>query len=140
MKDITKKNIKNFDDNNIKYKYSEQIDDQNTDVISSNWAGEQNQRFTIYIFIHENNVALRAFSIANVKENKLDKLNKLCNKINGEYRWIKMFIRENGDIEFNIDAYFENDANFICDLLLPTMLQILDEVYPKIMRIIWSEE
>ena len=81
---------------------------------------------------------IRCAEIANFS-GKEDAGIRLCNTLNNEYRWLKFYLDENAELIAALDTYFdEQSCGFFCLDLVKRSVTIIDEVYPRIARTIWS--
>ena len=57
-----------------------------------------------------------------------------------EYRWVKFYINAEYDVNVQLDAIVNSETSgpVAVELLLRTM-KIIDEVYPRIMKAVWSD-
>lgn len=101
---------------------------------------EDNDFILVITYIFDENgegVNIRAFSICKVKSVS-EKLLEKINEINNTYRWICLFI-DDDNISARCDAYLdENNAAQICFRYAVRLVTIIDEIYPQLMKLIWS--
>lgn len=90
----------------------------------------------------KNDVAIRLFRIVeNVAESKINEILKAVNECNCEYRYLKFILDEEHDVNIEYDLALRAEDTSIgaeaCEILV-RIVRIVDEVYPKFMKIIWS--
>lgn len=90
----------------------------------------------------KNDVAIRLFRIVeNVAESKINEMLKTVNECNCEYRYLKFILDEEHDVNIEYDLALRAEDTSIgaeaCEILV-RIVRIVDEVYPKFMKIIWS--
>lgn len=90
----------------------------------------------------KNDVAIRLFRIVeNVEESKINEMLKAVNECNCEYRYLKFILDEEHDVNIEYDLALRAEDTSIgagaCEILV-RIVRIVDEVYPKFMKIIWS--
>jgi hypothetical protein len=84
-------------------------------------------------------VALRVWSIAKVKEEKMPQALVACNDLNNKFRWVKFTV--DSDLEFSaqmdahVDAYSCGEE--VLSLVRRTV-NIVDDAYPELMKVIWG--
>ena len=88
----------------------------------------------------DNDVEVRVFELAQISEEKKPRMLKLINELNCEYRFTKFTVDEDGDLnvayDFPVDG--ENPAACACELVM-RFVHIIDEAYPRIMRVLWAD-
>ena len=90
----------------------------------------------------KNDVAIRLFRIVeNVEESKVEEMLKAVNECNCEYRYLKFILDDECDVNIEYDLALRAEDTSIgaeaCEILV-RIVRIVDEVYPKFMKIIWS--
>lgn len=113
------------------------------DILRIGIGGLENKGNMEIIVIFDDNertVSLRSFDLCHVPENKRDQMYKICNDINENYRWVKLYIDED---DFTITA--QDDAVLQAESageeireLAGHMAQIVDDAYPALMKAVWS--
>ena len=101
-----------------------------------------NTSISIYMFFNENNndVHIEGHEFIAVPDDKMEKMYKICNDINGEFRWIKFrysdkykeIIAED-DAIIQLDSCGEEVFRLMCN-----MAGIVDEAYPEFMKAMWA--
>ena len=87
----------------------------------------------------DNDVAMRVLSIANFPENRLDAAYKLVSELNRQYRFLRFVIDSDNDlnVEYDFPIHCDPIGPMAIELMIRTT-QILDDCYPKVMRLIWA--
>lgn len=90
----------------------------------------------------KNDVAIRLFRIVeNVEESKVEEMLKAVNECNCEYRYLKFILDDECDVNIEYDLALRAEDTSVgaeaCEILV-RIVKIVDEVYPKFMKIIWS--
>ena len=84
-------------------------------------------------------VALRCWSFGKVPEGKRGALLEACNKLNSDYRWVKFYIDDDGDIATSLDAVIDIDTvGPEVIQLVSRMVSIYDGAYPTLMKATWA--
>lgn len=86
------------------------------------------------------NVHIWGRDFLSFSKDKTEKMYKLCNDANEEYRWAKFIVKAD-DLEVQVedDAVIQLDScGEECFELMIRMAQITDEVYPKFMKNMWG--
>ena len=95
----------------------------------------------LVIFDRENHhgVHLVASGFCIVPENKFGAVLMACNEANASYRWTKFYINDKMSVCAEDDAILElNSTGAECAELAFRMSDIVDEVYPSLMKAIYS--
>jgi len=84
-------------------------------------------------------VALRVFSLAHFEKDKHEKLYPLLNQLQEKYRFLRFTLDADNDIklEYDIPLLTTGIGAVSLELLLRTM-QIVDDVYPDLMKCSWA--
>ena len=83
---------------------------------------------------------LRVFSLLQTPDDKRYELLELINVINYNYRWVRMFLDKDRDLNIQVDAIVDGGGGErIVTELLMCMARLVDEVYPRFMRLIWAD-
>ena len=91
---------------------------------------------------NDNDVAIRLYGLVNnVGTDKLDKVLRVINECNMNYRYVKFVLDKDRDINIEYDIPMKaSDATVgaeACEVFIRIM-KIADECYPKIMSALWS--
>ena len=74
-------------------------------------------------------VGLRVFSVAQFKRSELPDAYEFCNRMNREYRWVRVFIDEDRELSLSLDAVLvAGSVAAICHELLTRMVGIVDDI------------
>lgn len=87
----------------------------------------------------DNDVAVRVFSVANIPSAKRAQALRLLNKLQLQYRYARLNLDDDGDInmEYDFPMEFSPIGEGAVEILTRCVL-ILDKIYPEIMRLLWS--
>ena len=128
-----------FQKNNLKHKVEQ---------VGENWllrAGVNGKAATYsFLFIKDddvgNDVAVRIFDIVKFPENRRDKGYEILNRIQQQYRYIRLNMNDEGEVnaEYDFPVEYSNIGQGAIEILI-RITQILDDVYPDMMRAIWGE-
>ena len=88
----------------------------------------------------DSRVHLEGLNFIKVTEDKYDKLYKVLNTVNDEYKYVKFVLdTENGQINARDDALIQLDSCAQeCYELMIRMLQIVEGAYPEFMKALWG--
>ncbi len=128
MAEMDRKGIKytDVDENRVSVSYS----GDNTNGIKVN---------VIFDKDGDNLVALRCWSFGKVPANKRTVVMEACNSLNNQYRWVKFYIDEDGDVCTALDAVVDiSTVGAECIQLVSRMVDIYDNGYPVLMKACWS--
>lgn len=87
----------------------------------------------------DNDVAVRISPLARVPESKTGEMLKLINDFHNRYRYIRFCLDSDNDliVSYDIAVKAENIGETAIEIFI-RFSQILDDIYPEIMRVIWS--
>lgn len=88
----------------------------------------------------DTSVALRAYNICQVTEDKKQAMYKVCSQANDQYRWIKFYVSSSGNgVNAEDDAIIQPETcgEEIFELII-RMAGIVDTAYPLFMKALWS--
>ena len=85
-------------------------------------------------------VSLRCWEITSVKDvSKRVTAILACNNIHTQWRWVKFYLDDDNDIVAQLDAHLSlTNAGEECHTLVLRMVNIIDDVYPNLMKAIWA--
>ena len=129
-----------LDEKKIKYTYFEATGEQN-ETIKISTRGKNASSISLFFFVDKDGHSLniKSFEIAKVPEGKLAEMYALLNQLNHEYRWAKFYLDEDNDVTCEGDAILcEANAAEECFELLICFVDIIDVVYPELMKVIWG--
>ena len=95
----------------------------------------------LVIFDKENRNAVHFMSsgFCKVPEDKIDTMLRACNEANERYRWFKFYIDKKRDIYAEADAILDMaNVSEECIELVARMVNIVDDVYPTFMKVIYA--
>ena len=123
----------------LKYREGRDLDDGGSLVVCG-VNGKNNARYDVlYIFDKDgHNVSLRVFGLVIFPEAKWAGMLDAVNEVNGTYRWLKFFTKDDR-VNVQCDAIINDDTSGkICVELLVRTMKIVDDVYPRFMRVLWG--
>lgn len=84
-------------------------------------------------------VAVRVFSLAHIEDSKLAQVYPLLNKFQGTYRFLRFTLDKDNDLKLEYDMTIStpNVGEASVELVIRTM-NIVDDLYPELMKCIWS--
>ena len=129
-----------FDAKGVRYDYYERTEERN-EAIKVSYRCDNAESVSVILFFDEDGGSLNAksFSIAKVPEAKLMDTYVLLNELNCEYRWVKFFIDDDNEVTVSGDAIIdETNAGEECYEIIQHYVGIIDDVYPRIMKVIWA--
>lgn len=129
-----------LDEKQIRYDYFEATSERN-EAIKITFGGKNAEKLSLFFFFDKNgySVNVKSFEIARVPEAKLMEAYVLLNELNAEYRWVKFFLSEENEVTVSGDAVLDQSSvGTECEEILFRYLNIIDECYPKIMKVIWA--
>lgn len=113
-------------------------------TISLNYRGENCPTIPVNFTFSDDgrNVSINSFSIAKInKEDGVQYLAGLftCSELNKKYRWVKFYLDDDSEITAEDDAVIDPyTTGEECYKLLNHMINIIDEAYPIIMKMVWG--
>lgn len=131
--------IDKLDEKELKYEHSEDEDGSERVRISFKTDNAQNVRLNYFFDENDMTVNIKVFSLAEVPVDKLMDMYVLLNQLNSEYRWVTFYLDEDNEVTISGDAVVEeNTAGDELYQLAGRFLNIIDDVYPRIMKVRWS--
>ncbi len=118
------------------FNYSSDIGDNGKVIVNF----PHKNHVTKCIFSGEDGNYLALFLVyENIPDDKTADMLVLCNEINSQYKWVTFYLDKDNDLIINNNAILcpENAAEETFELLL-RMIQITEELKPKIMRTIYA--
>lgn len=85
-------------------------------------------------------VAIRAYNVCNVPENKKQEIYRVCSQLNSRFRWVKFYVETEGDsVTAADDAVIQPEScgEEIFELIA-RMSGIVDDAYPALMKALWT--
>ena len=123
----------------LKYRESRDLDDGGSLVVCG-VNGKNNARYDVlFVFDKDgHSVSLRVFGLLTFPEEKWAAMLDAANELNGTYRWLKFFTKEDR-VNVQCDAVISDDTSGkVCVELLVRTMRIVDEAYPSFMRVLWG--
>ena len=123
----------------LKYRDSRDMDNGESLVVCG-VNGKNNARYDVlFIFDKDgHSVSLRIFGLIAFPEEKWAAILDIANELNGFYRWLKFYVKED-KVNVQHDAVIsEETSGPICVELLLRTMKIIDDVYPKFMHVLWA--
>ena len=123
----------------LKYRDSRDLNDGSS-LVACGVQGKNNARYDVrYIFDKDgHSVSLRVFGLVIFPEEKWAGMLDAVNEVNGTYRWLKFFTKDDR-VNVQGDAIINDDTSGkICVELLVRTMKIVDDVYPRFMRVLWG--
>ena len=124
----------------IRYEYYEPTGDR-SEVIKVSFNGKNADTVRVFLFFDEEGkrVNLKSFSIAKIPSEKLMDMYVVLNELNNEYRWVKFYVDSDNEVTVSDDAIIDPDSvGAECFELIIRSVSIVDEVYPRLMKVLWA--
>jgi len=122
------------------FKYS--VLGDNDEVIRANFSMDNKDGMTILVFFDsdDESASLKSFNFVKFPEAKKEKMYKVCNDLNKQYRWVSFYVDdEDNTITIQSDAIIQMDSCGPEILeLMAKMSGIGDDAYPVIMKAIYA--
>lgn len=139
MKTTTAALIRELERRQLKYDCEER--ESRSDVVSLKFTGENLPGSIIKVFLGESGMDLTVacFSLVKVPQPKRVEMLELLNEVMDNYRWLKLYLDSDSEVTSQVDAIVDDRIAGIvgAELILRTV-NILDNIYPRIMKIMWS--
>jgi len=129
-----------LDNSGIKYSYYEP-EEGRAEAIRITFGGKHAESITVTFFFDKdaNSINIKCFSIAKIPAEKLMDIYVVLNELNAQYRWVKFYIDSDNEITVSGDAITDvATAGAECEEILVRYINIIDEVYPRIMKALWA--
>lgn len=127
-----------FDEKDIRYSIEEYGENS---CVKARWSGDKIPSQEIYFISDDdrNDVKVRVFAICSVPENKIAAMLRTINEIHTEYRFMKLTLDNDGDVNAEYDFPMYNTAvGESAAEIFVRFVDILDEVYPKLMKTLYA--
>lgn len=140
MLPVTQSFLRKLDEKSIRYSSRETEGERNEYVSVTFDTKYGNSVSFAFIFDPDGtSVNIKVYSIAAVSAEKLMDMFVLVNQLNYEYRWVKFYLDDDNEVTVSGDAVIdEATAGDELFELLARYLGIINEVYPRIMKVIWG--
>jgi len=129
-----------LDSRDIKYTYFEANENRN-EAIKVSFSGKNADSISVMFFFDKNSdtINIKCFSIAKVPTEKLMNIYVVLNELNAEYRWVKFYVDDDNEVTVSGDAIADvATAGEELEEILVRYINIIDEVYPRIMKALWA--
>ena len=121
-------------------RYTE-LDTEKNNVVKVVYNGDNLKSIAVFVFFDSDGdplVQLKCWDIANFK-GKEDKAIRVCNDLNATYRWVKFYVDSDNEVTAAGDAIIDDEtAGEECYEIVQRYVNIIDDVYPRIMKVIWA--
>ena len=116
--------------------------DVNDTHVKVRYNGDNTNEIEVNVIFNDDDtgfVALRCWSFGKIPENKRSLIINKCNELNAKYRWEKFYVDNDSDLAVGMDAITDiNTVGNFCIQLVSRMVNIYDEAFPELMRVLWS--
>ena len=141
MLEVVASFINTLEEKEIKYRHTAPEKDGDREIIRVGYKGDHGNDLDFVFIFDDNNrsVNIKVWSICKVSEEKLVDMYVTLNELNYEYRWIKLYLDSDNEVTLSGDAVLsEMSAGDECFELLVRYLGILDDIFPRLMKVIWA--
>ena len=132
--------ISTLESKEIKYTHYPK-EENRKEIVKISYTAKHNNSLSFYFFFDDDgeSINLKIWDICKVSEEKMMEMYVVLNEINYEYRWVKLYIDKDNEVTASGDAIIdENTAGEECCEILGRYLSILDDVYPRLMKVLWA--
>ena len=133
--------VKSFlDAKGVRYDYFEP-GENSSEAIKISYKCDNVDSVSVLVFFDKDGGSINAksFSIAKVPTGKIVEMYTLLNELNYEYRWVKFYLDSDNEVTVSGDAIIsEETAGNECLEIVLRYINIIDDVYPKLMKVIWG--
>ena len=140
MLDTARALIKAFEEEGWHFEHEEATETR-AEYVRIPFSTESNVPVKIIFFFDDNNqtVNIKVFSLCQVKVEKLMDMYVLLNQLNYEFRWVTFYLDEDNEVTLSGDAVVDVEtAGAELKQLCGRFLDIIDQVYPRIMKVVWG--
>ena len=140
VSNIVKKVKSYLDSKGVRYTYYERDENRNEAIrVSYNCNNVESVSVFLFFDANDRTVNAKSFSIAKVPTEKLADIYVILNDLNYAYRWVKLYVDEEKEVTVSGDAIIsQKTAGEECLEMILNFINIIDELYPKIMKAIWA--
>lgn len=141
MLDSTREFIRTLDETDVKYTMLDPTKSGKDDMVVSFGGKNMESIRNRLVFDTDNEgVAIRVFNIVKIPDDKLAKMLITVNSLNYEYRFVKFCIdTDDNTVQAEADVSFRaGSVGPVCMELLLRVTKLCDDVYPTLMKAIWS--
>lgn len=122
-----------------KYRDTHVLENGNINIDTSFNGKQTTINFSIFFDTDGYSATVRAVRLFPAPIDKKLQLLEDINNCNKQYRWVKYYIDDEGDVNLQIDALInEETSGEIIVELIRKAVSIIDETYPTFMRTIWA--
>jgi hypothetical protein len=126
--------------------YMDQKEIKYTDVKENTvrvaYSGDNLKSIPIFVFFDKdgnNLIQFACWEIATFNEDKYAAGLLTCNALNSKFRWVKFYLDSDQCVRAVLDAYVDLETvGEECTHIIQTMVGIIDEAYPDLMKALWS--
>lgn len=96
----------------------------------------------IYVCFDEDgeSVHVCTSTIASIPKEKIDDMLRLINDLHCRLRWVRFYIDQGRDLVADADLIIDGVyAGAMCTEIVQRTASIIDDAYPEIMKVLWSE-
>ena len=129
-----------FDEKGVRYEHFEKSEKRD-EALRIVYGGDNADAIKIILFFDEDGGSLnvKSFTIAKVPTAKLMETYVVLNELNNEYRWVKFYVDSDNEVTAAGDAIIDDaTAGEECYEIVQRYVNIIDAVYPRIMKVIWA--
>lgn len=120
------------------YKFNSIDGGDEYDVVLTEWSAEKMRSISVKMFLSDSDLVAKVFSIAKVSDEKRSFVLEKINELHNQWRWINFYIDDDNEITAQIDAIFcESNAAEVCDEILTKIINITDNCYPELVKVLW---
>ena len=117
--------------------------DLDSRVVRVIYSGDEVKSLKVFIIFgkdDDDSVIIFSSKFATFNEDKLASAYKVCNELNGQYRWVRFYVDKDGDIDAQIDIWAVNERTCakVCMEQMQRFIAIMDKAYPAIMKAMWT--
>lgn len=142
MLQATRIMLRYFDQKGMKYADDIDTTKNGKDVVRVTYRADNVDKIVFKIFVDPDadNVAIRVWSIAKANNNnQYAALTMALNKVNNDYRWYRFYLDDDNEVTAAADAVVDlNTIGAVTHELIARGVNIIDEVYPSLMKALWS--
>ena len=129
-----------LDEKGVRYDYFARTEERH-EAIKVSYNADNKDTISVILFFDDDGRTLNAksFTIAKVPSAKLMDTYVILNELNYEYRWVKFYIDSDNEVTVAGDAIVSPETvGAECYEIIQRYVNIIDEVYPRIMKVIYA--
>ena len=130
-------------DNDINYFESQALSDEFHTTIFRSRIEAKGQIMPMAIFIDDSIFTMIRTQVATgINEKNIDSIKSHLNMLNAEYKILKYYLREDGNIYLDVCIPFVDETfdSRMIQTLLPILVQQLETVYEDLMAVVWAKK